>query len=259
MKLYVMKDGDLQMPRLVLANRGHSFDLHNREMLADRIKSPCPYYLIEHPDGNILYDTGNTTHVTYPVPEEEHPLNTLAELGLEPKDIRYVVCSHLHRDHTGWLRCFTDSEIIVDEAEYRTAERIFKTGVPEKDYVTEDIQDWFRAGLHWHTVSGRFEVKELVPGVRLVLLGKGHSHGMIGLLLSLPETGNILMTGDAAYCSGNIEQPFVPQYVLLDEKMYLETLQYLRDLAEIEHAVIWFGHDAAQFRTLKYYKEGYYS
>ena len=89
--------------------------------LLDRVwTDPLPIYVwvIEHPEGIIVVDTGETARVTEPgyfprwhpyyrlgvrewVRPEEEIGPQLRALGLPPEEVRWVVLTHLHSDHTG--------------------------------------------------------------------------------------------------------------------------------------------------------------
>lgn len=77
---------------------------------------PINTYLIEHPDGPILFDTGESPHATehgwlprwqpffqlavdISVAPHESIGSRLAERGIAPEDLQAIVVSHLHHDH----------------------------------------------------------------------------------------------------------------------------------------------------------------
>ncbi len=82
---------------------------------------PVPFYLIQHPRGNVLFDLGNAKEVArdakkhwgviadFYVPdmkEDDYVVNKLKTIGVKPEDIKYIVMSHLHLDHAGVLGTF---------------------------------------------------------------------------------------------------------------------------------------------------------
>ncbi len=87
---------------------------------------PVSAYYIEHPDGNILFDTG--CHPDWGGPNGRWPVDGLQELfphvggeecmlparldmmGVGPDDVDYVVLSHLHCDHAGCVGIFPQVE-----------------------------------------------------------------------------------------------------------------------------------------------------
>lgn len=103
------------------------------------IKLPVSVYLIEHPKGLILIDTGwHTDNRTkqirnllfqYPVNKAELPKGEaineqLARLGYKAEDIDYVLMSHMHCDHADGLRLVKDAKkILVSEEEYEAIKK----------------------------------------------------------------------------------------------------------------------------------------
>ena len=88
-----------------------------------------PCYLIRHPKGDLIWDTG-LPEALADLPGGFSPPNfpatftmpsklsaQLAQLGLAPADIEFVSLSHLHADHSGNGGMFAASTWIVDKDE----------------------------------------------------------------------------------------------------------------------------------------------
>jgi hypothetical protein len=116
------------------------------------LRGPVLSYVIEHPAGLLLWDTGVSTAWPTEWLEPWQQLIDLTEItpavcllsrlkqeGLGPDHFRYVVQSHLHADHAGGLRVFQDAgaEIIVHEAEYRYVENLRE---PQRFWIPAGLQ-----------------------------------------------------------------------------------------------------------------------
>ncbi len=87
---------------------------------------PVHAWVVRHPDGAILVDTGigggNDNIDTWYSPEVIALDEALASIGLTVNGINAVVLSHLHFDHCGQQRMLT-CPVYVQAAEHRAAER----------------------------------------------------------------------------------------------------------------------------------------
>jgi glyoxylase-like metal-dependent hydrolase (beta-lactamase superfamily II) len=96
---------------------------------------PVHVFLVRHPDGLLLFDTGQTARAARPGYHPAwHPYLRLARFELEPADevaaqldpasVRWVVLSHLHTDHVGGVDAFPTAEVIVSRVEWERAQGI---------------------------------------------------------------------------------------------------------------------------------------
>ena len=125
---------------------------------------PIPWYLIKHPKGNVVFDGGISAEVVddkIGVWGEEdikqfdpiltHDQTCVAQCrsaGVEPEDVRYVIQSHLHRDHTGSVGRFPNAEHIVQRIEYEYAfdpEWFVASAYQKKDFG--------KPGLKWRMLE----------------------------------------------------------------------------------------------------------
>ena len=87
-------------------------------------------YLIQTAHGYLLWETGAPDGlVAQPAPggtplvlsRTETLLSQLAELDVEPSDLRYVAISHTHGDHAGNVDLFPEVTLLIQKAEYEAA------------------------------------------------------------------------------------------------------------------------------------------
>ena len=273
MKLYVMRVGTLQLPKLLLVDKDGELDVQRiftdaefrAYVMGNIIPSPVPAYLIETDEGYILFDTGNTLNPSSafamdPTAAEQSPVRHLEKLGIKTEEIKYIVCSHLHSDHSGFLMSFPLAKIIVHENELNTVREHSESGIlaHEASYSPVDAEEWFKADLNWDPVDGVCRKVELVPGVDILVLGPGHTYGMLGLLVHLEDYGPVVIASDAIYCDGNIHPEITRSGLVYDETGAQKSVEYLLQVAEEKGAELWYGHDVDQFSTLKTYDEGFY-
>src|SRR4051795_9470015 len=122
LKLYAFSSGALTL--------GKGF-LVNGAPMEPAIQVPVGFYVIKHPKGNVLFDTGNNDKI---ITDPGYwgaaftglkPVNTpdvaidaqLKKIDLTPDDITYVVVSHLHLDHGGNVAKFPKSTLVVQKSE----------------------------------------------------------------------------------------------------------------------------------------------
>src|SRR5262249_59891064 len=98
---------------------------------------PINAYLIEHPEGLIVVDTGDTARKSdqgymprlirrstdIRVAPEDEIGPQLNAMGIRCKDVRLVVMTHLHHDHAGGLHHFPHNRILASTENLRFAKR----------------------------------------------------------------------------------------------------------------------------------------
>jgi glyoxylase-like metal-dependent hydrolase (beta-lactamase superfamily II) len=269
MKLHVLDLGRLRMPSSVLI--GQQNLLAGPSPFPEIVDVPVAAYCIDHPDGRVLFDAG--CHPQAMGPEGRWPQDfqrdftllggeecalpqRLGQLGLGPDDIRYVVLSHMHSDHAGCVEFFRKSQLVVHEAEFAAVIAAHQAH-DEDAYAWKDTDAWIRQDLAWRKVSAGEGDLSIHDEVRILNFGRGHSFGMLGLSVRLPDSGEIVLASDAIYCAENFATPAVLPGFLQDVAGYRKTLEALRGHAD-RGATVWYGHDPRQFATLRTSTVGWY-
>jgi N-acyl homoserine lactone hydrolase len=223
-----------------------------------RILTPIVGYLIQSGGTNILVDTGmNRRHIRDPfatirgkpiadkltpmMNPEDDVLARLAQLGLRAADIHILVSTHFHFDHAGNHADFAGSRIIAQRACH---EHAMTVGQALKELYD---QPFLRSEL----VDGDTDI---ASGVRL-LETSGHTPGHQSVLVRLPHTGAIILAIDAIYSQDNLDRDNFQ--VSADPERARASARRLVDLACREHGMLIFGHDPAQWATLRKSPEYY--
>ena len=177
---------------------------------------PVFMFLIEGNGEQIIVDTGFNPETTTakwifnPVPRkpEEEITKVLKRAGVDPAKITKVIISHLHHDHTGYMKLFTNAKFFVQETELLETTYPVGTqavGVSHKDWV--DLVPRFRL------LNGDFT---LVDGIDLIL-APGHTAGHQATMVNTSK-GKAILLGDAAYLLGGFAKRFPPLFADLMQK-----------------------------------------
>ena len=273
LKLHVLDVGTLRLDKNFIVANSTVATARNPNPAGQVIDIPVPAYLIEHPDGNILYDTG--CHPDWAGPNGRWPAASqelfpvvsgeectlparLDALGLGPDQIQHVVLSHLHCDHAGCVEYFRKSRIIVHEDEFAGAFRHYAAGDQVPVYIVKDLDAMVRADLRWHQIARWEPDQTIAEGVKLLNFGSGHAYGMLGLHVTLRSQQDAILVSDACYTAENYGPPYKPSGISYDSVGAARTVQRIRLLAQESGSAVWFGHDAAQFSALRKSTDGWY-
>ena len=213
-----------------------------------KVDIPAWALYIDHPQGRLLFDTGERyledRTLVYDLLMEQLDL-----CGVKPEMIDYLVMSHLHYDHAGKIECFKNAKVVVQKRELMDA--LYESHVvnPNGIYHKEDLS----GVANWYPIDGE---QELLEGVRLICL-PGHTMGLQGVIISLPESGNWIITSDACYTTRNYGPPPRLAGVALDTDSCRASLERLHGLEREYHAKMLFGHDPVQFAQWKKAPEYY--
>lgn len=231
----------------------------------ERIQIPVQAFLIRDGERNILFDTGSNINATgengrwplefqnqvqYVCTPDETILAQLKRFGLTPDDIDCVVLSHMHNDHAGSLELFNNAQIYVHREELHACLEAYAIYDPMSSYIWKDIDTWLKKQWNWNFVEDGEPDFELIPGVRIINLGSGHTRGDLALAVSLEHYGNVILAGDAIYCEENITPRMRQPGVIYDTIGWKRSAARLVRLAHENNAQLWFGHDMEQFRSL---------
>src|SRR5919109_559902 len=196
---------------------GGYIEMNRASMLPDGEEGPWTIpvacYLIAHPQGRVLCDTGvHCQAITDPIGRlgaerarrmgirsqaGDEVVSQLSLLGLRPDDVRYVINSHFHFDHCGGNEFFPHATFLVQKNEMEAARRL--GGVPSYSPSFLD----FDHPLDYRLVDGEHDV--FGDGTVVILPTYGHTPGHQSLLVRIGKGAQIVFTADACYTKENMD------------------------------------------------------
>jgi N-acyl homoserine lactone hydrolase len=175
---------------------------------------PTYAWAIEHPDGVIVVDSGQGTHllehsrelnpfvrweVAFQIEREQEIGPQLRALGIAPRDVKKVVLTHLHMDHDGGLAHFPDSEIVVPAGELAKAKGLLGR---VRGYLPHRWPSWFDpTPIELPTEPfGPFTRSQRLTkeGAIVAVATPGHTPDHISVVVQDGDTA-IFLSGDTSY------------------------------------------------------------
>jgi N-acyl homoserine lactone hydrolase len=218
------------------------------------VELPIPTYVIEHPKGTVLFDTGMHPDLQtdpagrlgrtarlfkFHYSKGEEVSAKLESIDRNPAKITHVVNSHLHFDHAGGNHLIPNATLVLQKREYEAGmddERAAQLGFDKRDI---DL------GHPVKVVDGEHD---LFGDGRIVCLPThGHTPGHQSLKVRL-DSGEVVLAGDACYFCRTLRERRLPRFVYDRDAMHA-SLQKLADL-EAGGARIFFGHDPEFWATV---------
>ncbi len=216
-------------------------------------------YLIKHAQGWLLWDSGMSDTIAG-MPEgmpaasglltmyvKKTLASQLQALGVTPADIARVAFSHFHSDHVGNANLFSGATVYIQEAEYDAAfgPDAAKFGFAPKFYDK-------LAGSKVMKLHGDYDV--FGDGSVTIISTPGHTPGHQCLLVRLPKSGAVLLSGDMVHFQDNWEHRRVPARNFNKEQT-LQSMERVAKLLESEDAQLWINHDKAQSASVPHAPE----
>jgi N-acyl homoserine lactone hydrolase len=251
-RLYVLLCGFEFLPKSISTR-----NLGSRFILSE----PICAYLLDTTTGWVLLDAGvNPETIRDPAKVQSHYLDRgmtppavrpvhemgrqLAEIGIGFADVKHVILSHLHLDHSGYLAKFAHARISVQRREHEFA----FGGAAGYAYFTSDYDD---PRLDWHLVDGDWEAQ---PGLTL-LDTRGHTPGHQSAVVELPGR-TLVLPFDAGDLQENFDHEILPGECC-DDEAALSAIRRLKRIAAERNATMILFHDPVAIQTTRLAPEFY--
>jgi N-acyl homoserine lactone hydrolase len=238
MRLFIFDGGQVM-------TRGVRFINAQGEIEMRDMRDPNHCYLIEHPQGRLMWDAGLSdsiaalrTHTRKRGKFRFSVRRTLAEqfaqTGIDPMKVDFLAFSHLQVDHAGNAGLFPQAKVLVHSKEIEMA---FGPEAAQWGYVYPDFQSITRQELI--ELDGDHDV--FGDGRVMILAAPGHTPGHQVLLVEL-ESGPLLLSGDLYYAEKDPLDRWMP-YWNVDREQTLHTMARLEQIARQKSARWVINHD----------------
>ncbi len=218
------------------------------------VRLPIPSYLIEHPRGLALFDTGMHPDCRvdpagrigraarlfqFDYGAADDVASRLRSVGRDAARIDFVVNSHLHFDHAGGNALVPNATLVIQRREWEAGmadDRAAAIGFDRRDY-----------DLGHPVVKADGEHDLFGDGSIVCVPTPGHTPGHQSLRVRL-EGGDVVLAGDSCYFCRTLRERLLPRFVYDRDAMFAS----LDRLAALEAggARIFFGHDAEFWKSV---------
>ena len=259
-KIHHIQTGLVLVRPTQLAGQGKGWARPLHVLLDDQWSEwlPINAWLIEHDEGLILVDTGETSRVhhrgyhprwhpffrrasAFRVRPDDELGPQLRAIGVRTRDIRHVVMTHLHTDHAGGLEHIVGLKTWVHPIEWKRAQGF--AGVVQ-GYLPHRWPKWWQPELIGFEPKSYGPFTERMPltdrGDVFVVPTPGHTPGHVSVVVH--GSPSFFLAGDTSYTQALLEQRVVDG-ISPDERVSRGTIERILSLAAQEPLVYLPSHD----------------
>ncbi|CAM1359753.1 N-acyl homoserine lactonase precursor [Tenacibaculum sediminilitoris] len=245
-KLHVLDGGSILVNKLEVFSQDTTYTGQSK-------KFSDAFYVISHPKGNLMWDTGLPETLiidepftepsgTFTLQRKDSLKNQLKSIGLTINDFKYIALSHPHFDHTGHANYFKNATWLVQENEY--------------DFITNDsakvknpnTYNSIKELKNVEKINGDHDV--FGDGTVVIKYMPGHTIGHQALYIEAGLEKPILLTGDLYHFEENRETKGVPSFNY-NVKQTLESMEKFEAFAKEKNAEVIIQHSPKDFKKLK--------
>jgi len=222
---------------------------------------PVSMWIIDHPKGLVVVDTGNNNAVAdgnckshwvagmcdflKPSQKRDDTIDRqLQKLGYSVDQVKAVITSHAHLDHIGNIKMFPKAVHVIQK------KQLFQAWWPEKfrrgggAFVMADFDGPAR-DFNYLELSGDYDL--FGDGSVIVLSTPGHTLGHQSVKVQLASGKTIVMAQDAIWMKENMEG--YPAGLNYSVKDYNDSITRLKMVRDLENAELYYGHDQDQYKA----------
>ena len=243
LRLYVLDCGIITPPNL------DNYGLKANEVADTRMVTPC--FLIAHPRGSLIWDTGEIPDSAFKEGGSPQKLNNftvnrpllpqLAAIGYTPANITYMALSHYHGDHVANANLFAGSTWIVQKGDRDPI--LAPRPVPPPATGRVPDPKFFEGLANSKTVLLNNEDHDVFgDGTVVIKSTPGHTPGHQALYLKLAKTGNVLLSGDLYHYPEEITYKKIPSFDSNKEQT-AKSREMIEEFVKQNRAELWIQHD----------------
>ena len=192
-------------------------------------------YLVKHGGEYMVWDTGFAVGANPNAPKVSI-IDQLKQLNLTADQMKYVGISHYHGDHIGQVSLFPKSTLLIGKGDWDA----LIAAKPAAGVNPAPFANWISGGGKVEPVTLDKDV--FGDGTVIVLRTPGHTPGHQSLLVKLPQTGNVVLSGDAVHFQENYDGNGVPIFNT-DRAQTLASIDRFKKIAANLKATVIIQHD----------------
>jgi N-acyl homoserine lactone hydrolase len=238
-----------------------AFGFKPGQLATTEMFTPC--YLIVHPRGTLMWDTGEISDKDFKAPGPATQgaftvtkplLPQLAALGYTPANITYLALSHYHGDHVANANQFAASTWIVQKVE-RDAMFAKSTGSATGP-TAPNLALFAELEKSKTTLLNSQDHDVFGDGTVVIKFTPGHTPGHQSLFLKLANTGPIVLSGDLYHYPEELTLKIIPGFDFNKEQT-AKSREMIEAFVKNAKAQLWIQHDAVASAKLKKSPEYY--
>jgi len=243
LRLYVLDCGIITPPNV------DNYGLKVNEVADTRMVTPC--FLIVHPRGSLIWDTGEIPDSAFKEGVSPQKLNNftvdrpllpqLAAIGYTPANITYMALSHYHGDHVANASLFAGSTWIVQKGDRDPI--LAPRPVPPPATGRVPDPKFFEGLANSKTILLNNEDHDVFgDGTVVIKSTPGHTPGHQALYLKLAKTGGVLLSGDLYHYPEEITFKKIPTFDTNKEQT-AKSREMIEEFVKQNRAQLWIQHD----------------
>ncbi|NRB53997.1 MAG: N-acyl homoserine lactonase family protein [Saprospiraceae bacterium] len=225
---------------------------------------PIHTWLIEHPEGNILIDTGENSQVNdkgyfscdtvngavyrtilkFDIDQDRELPALLSKINIQPDDIRWVILTHLHLDHVDGIHFFPKAEFVVAKNEFR---------ITSPGHVPCLLPSWFAPRTVTFSTKDNlgFDGSYALTQAKDVMIvpTPGHTYGHQSVILQTNEQA-VFFAGDTTFTQKQLLKTKVAG-ICVDKKAARKTIQQIQSFGKNNSMIYLPSHDLESVKRLK--------